>query len=89
MKERYTKKKMKLNSWEWDHNCNTGNLTTYGKNLEAEETFDTDGIQGRHIVEYSEQRRPKVRMLPNYICGVVSKDTVVVQYRGFSVSLRK
>ena len=30
------------------------------------ETFDIDGIQGRHIVEYSEQRWPKGGMLPNY-----------------------
>ena len=51
-----SKKQMKLNSWEWDHSCNTKNVTAYGKYLEAEDTFNTDGIQGRHIVEYSEQR---------------------------------
>ena len=43
-------------SWEWDHSCNTGNVATYGKYLEAEGTFDTNGIQGRHNLEYSEQR---------------------------------
>ena len=57
---------MKLDSWEWDHSCNTRNVTTNGKYLEEVDTFDTDGIQGRHIVEYSEQRRPNVGMLPNY-----------------------
>ena len=49
-------KKMKLNSWEWDHSCNTGNVTADGKYLEEVDTFDTDGIQGRHIAEYSELR---------------------------------
>ena len=53
-------------SWEWDHSCNIGNVTTYGKYLEEVDTFDIDGIQGRHIAEYSEQRRPKGGMLPNY-----------------------
>ena len=53
-------------SWEWDHSCNTGNVTADGKYLEEVDTFDTDGIQGRHIIEYSEQRRPKVVMLPNF-----------------------
>ena len=53
-------------SWEWDHICNTGNVTTDGKSLEEVDTFDIDGIQGRHIAEYSKQRRPKVGMLPNY-----------------------
>ena len=43
-------------SWEWDHSCNTGNVTTYGKYLEQVDAFDIDGIQGRHIAEYSEQR---------------------------------
>ena len=53
-------------SWEWDHSCNTGNVTTYGKYLGEVDTFYIDGIQGRHIVEYSVQRRPKVGMLKNY-----------------------
>ena len=43
-------------SWEWDHSCNTGNVTTNGKNLGEVDTFDIDGIQGRHIPEYSKQR---------------------------------
>ena len=53
-------------SWEWYHSYNTGNFTADGKYLEEVDTFDTDGIQGRHIAEYSEQRRPNVGMLPNY-----------------------
>ena len=53
-------------SCEWDHNCNTRNVTTEGKYLGEVETFDIDGIEGRHIAEYSEQRRPKVGMLPNF-----------------------
>ena len=57
---------MKLDSWEWDHSCNTRNVTTNGKYLEEVDTFDINGIQGRHIAKYSEQRRPKVGMLPNY-----------------------
>ena len=57
---------MKLDSWEWDHSCNTGNVTANGKCLEEVDTFEIDGIQGRLIVEYSEQRRPKGGMLPNY-----------------------
>ena len=43
-------------SWEWDHNCNTGNVTIDGKYLGDVDTFGTDGIQGRHIAEYSKQR---------------------------------
>ena len=43
-------------SWEWDHSCNTRDDTTYGKKLGEVDTFDIDGIQGRHIAEYSEQR---------------------------------
>ena len=31
-------------SWEWDHSCNSGNVTTYGKYLEEVDTFDIDGI---------------------------------------------
>ena len=44
------------NSWEWDHSCNTGNVTADGKYLEEVDTFEIDGIQGRLIAEYSEQR---------------------------------
>ena len=40
-------------SWEWDHSCNTGNVTANGKYLGE---VDIDGIQGRYIAEYSEQR---------------------------------
>ena len=47
---------MKLDSWEWDHGCNTWNVTANGKYLEEVDTFDIDGIQGRHIIEYFEQR---------------------------------
>ena len=44
------------NSREWDHSCNTKNATANGKCLEEVDTFEIDGIQGRHIAEYSEQR---------------------------------
>ena len=54
------------NSWEWDHSCNARVVTADGKYLEGVDIFDIDGIQGRHIIEYSEQRRPNVGMLPNY-----------------------
>ena len=50
-------------SWEWDHSCNTGNVTTDGKYLGEVDTFDTNGIQGRHIAEYYEQRKLNVGML--------------------------
>ena len=53
-------------SWEMDHSCNTGNVTADEKYLGDVDTFGTDGIRGRHIVEYFEQRQPKVGMLPNY-----------------------
>ena len=43
-------------SREQDHCCNTENVTAYGKYLGEVDTFDIDGIQGIHIVEYSEQR---------------------------------
>ena len=56
---------MKLNSMEWDHSCNTRNVVADGKYLEEVDTFDTDGIQGRHIIKYSEQRRLE--------CGDVAK----------------
>ena len=46
-------------SWEWDHSYNTGNATVDGKYLGEVDTFDIDGIQGRHITEYSKQRRPQ------------------------------
>ena len=32
------------NSWEWDHSCNTGNVTADGKYLGKVNTFDIDGI---------------------------------------------
>ena len=54
-----------IDSWEWDHSYNTRNVTAYGKYLVDVNTFDIDGIQGRHIEKYSEQRQPKVGMLPN------------------------
>ena len=38
-----------IDSWEIDHSCNTRNINTYGKCLEEVDTFDIDGIQGRHI----------------------------------------
>ena len=59
-------------SWERDHKYNTGNVTADGKYMEEVDTFDINGIQGRHIAEYSEQRKPKVGMLTNYFlwCGV-------------------
>ena len=43
-------------SCERDHSCNTRNVTIDGKYLGEVDTFDIDGIQGRHIAEYSEQR---------------------------------
>ena len=43
-------------SLEWDHSYNTENVTTDGKYLGEVDTFDIDGIQGRQIAEYSEQR---------------------------------
>ena len=39
------------NSREWNHSCNTVNVATDGKYLEEVDTFDTNRIQGRHIVE--------------------------------------
>ena len=46
------------NSWELDHSCNIGNVIADGKYLGEVDTFDIDGIQGRHIAKYSEQRWP-------------------------------
>ena len=43
-------------SWERDHSYNTGDVTVDGKYLGEEDTCGIDGIQGRHIVEYSEKR---------------------------------
>ena len=43
-------------SWERDHSYNTRNVTADGKYLGEVDTFGTDGIQGRHIAKYSEQR---------------------------------
>ena len=43
-------------SWERDHSYNTRNVTVDGKYLVEVDTFVIDGIQGRHIAEYSEQR---------------------------------
>ena len=54
-------------SREWDHSYNTRNIPADGKYLEEVDTIDIDGIQGRHIAEYSKQRRPNVGMLPNYL----------------------
>ena len=33
-----------IDSWEWDHSCNTGDVTTNGKYLDEVDTFDIDGI---------------------------------------------
>ena len=52
-------------SWEWDHSCNTGDVAVDGKYLGEVDTFDINGVQGRHITKYSEQRRHKGGMLPN------------------------
>ena len=76
-------------SREWDHSCNTRNVAVDGKYLEEVGTFDTDGIQGRHITEYFEQRQPNVGMLPNYFLLGVSRDTVMVQSCGFLASPRR
>ena len=46
-----TRKQIKLDSWEWDHSCNTENVTADGEYLGEVDTFDIDGVQGRHIVE--------------------------------------
>ena len=59
-------------SRERDHSYNTKNVTADGKYLGEVNTFGIDGIQGRHTTKYSEQRRPKVGMLPNcYLWGGV------------------
>ena len=42
-------------SREWDNSCNTENVTADGKYLEQVDTFDIDGILGRHITEYFEK----------------------------------
>ena len=42
--------------WEWDHSYNTEIVTADGKYLGEVDTFDIDGIQGRQIAKYSEQR---------------------------------
>ena len=61
-----------IDSWERGHSCNIENVTTDGKYLEEVDTFDINGIQGRHIAEYSEQRQSKVGMLQNcYLWGGV------------------
>ena len=60
------------NSWERDHSYNIGYVTIDGKYLGEVDTCSIDGIQGRHIIDYSEQRKPKVEMLPNcYMWGGV------------------
>ena len=43
-------------SWERDHSSNTGDVTANGRYLGEVETISIDGIQGRCIAEYSEQR---------------------------------
>ena len=43
-------------SWERDHSFDTGDVTADGKYLGEVDTFDIDGIQGRHIAEYFEKR---------------------------------
>ena len=59
-------------SQERDHSCNTRTITVDGKCLGEVDTFGIHGIQGRLIVEYSEERRPKGGMLPTcYMWGGV------------------
>ena len=53
---RVDKEANETDSWEWDHSCNTRDVTVDGKYFEEVDTFDIDGIQGRQIAEYSEQR---------------------------------
>ena len=76
-------------SWERDHSCNTGDVIANGKYLGEVDTFDIDGIQGRHIAEYSEKGDPKWECCQAIICGVVSKDIILVRSRGFLASPRK
>ena len=40
-------------SWERDHSNNTRDVTAKEKYLGEVDTCDIDGIQGRHIAEYS------------------------------------
>ena len=84
-----TRQQMKLNSWEWDHSCNTGNVAVDGKYLEEVDTFDTDGIQGRHIAEYLNKGDPTGECCQTIFYGVVSRDTVMVRSHGFLASPRR
>ena len=43
-------------SWERDHSCSTWTVTVDGKYLREVDTFGIEGIQGRHIAEYSKKR---------------------------------
>ena len=78
---------MKLDSWEWDYSCNTGNVAANGKYLEE---VDTMLIGSKEDILQSTLNKgdPKGECCQTIFYGVVSRDTVVVRSCGFLASPR-
>ena len=85
-----TRQQMKLDTWEWDHSCNTGNVTVDGKYLEEVDTFlilmgsKEDTLQS--VLNKGDPTRECCQIV---CCGEVSRDTVMVRSHGFLVSPRR
>ena len=70
---------MKLDSWEWDHICNIGNVTANGKYLEE---VDTMGSKEDTLQSTLNKGDPKQGCYQTIFYGVVSMDTVMVRRYG-------
>ena len=78
------------NSWEWDHSCNTKNVTADGKYLEEVETFlILMGSKEDTLQSILNKVDPTGECCQTVCCGEVSRDAVMVRSRGFSMSPRR
>ena len=80
---------MKLNSWEWDHSCNTRNVAADGKYLDEWTLLILMGSKEETLQSTMNEADPKGGCCQTILCGVVSQDTIVVRSHGFLVSPRR
>ena len=80
---------MKLDSWVWDHSCNTKNVTADGKCLEEVALLKLMGSKEDTLQSTLNKGDPMGECCQAVCCGEVSRDTIMVQSRGFLVSPRR
>ena len=77
------------NSWERDHSCNTRNVITDGKYLGEVDNFVLMGSKEDTLQSTLNKGDPMWECCQTVFCGVVSRDTIVVQSHGFLASPRR